>query len=366
MLEFPAECRNERVFAAQTSRRRRRALINELGAYAYRFPRNTLRNLDEDVPGDFFLFCHDKLGLMIDHFEDRGIPFEHYVNSVLKWQLRSFLSRRKQLDTEWQTGLYSQTWGRSVQFGCQQLPYLPAVASARVWVPEPRRPRTGARAPTRTPTRTPTAALRIADPGAAPGAAYHAHTARPARPARPARRHRARRFRLPKQPMRRRMLYALLKTAHLLDDRQFDVLVAATGCHPDSLSQMFKRLYRFRKATLMRRKMLVERRNLAFADLHLWTAVACLEPEPNARAKALMQAERHRATLYLSQRQIARIRLAPSNRHIAKVLGVAKGTVDSSLNWLLHNNAARYLGRDGEGRDGEGRDGIGPGEQQSA
>ncbi len=350
MLEFPAECRNERVFAAQTSRRRRRALINELGAYAYRFPRNTLRNLDEDVPGDFFLFCHDKLGLMIDHFADRGIPFEHYVNSVLKWQLRSFLRQRKQLDTEWQTGLYSQTWGRSVQFGCQQLPYVPAVASARVWVPEPRRPRTGARAPTRTPTRTPTAVLRIADPGAAPGAAYHAHTARPAR------RRRARRFQLPKQPMRRRMLYALLKTAHLLDDRQFDVLVAATGCHPDSLSRVFKRLYRFRKAALMRRQMLVERRNLAFADLHLWTAVACLEPEPHAHAKALMQAERHRVTLYLAQLELARIRMAPSNRHIAKVLGVPKGTVDTSLNWLLHNNAARYLGRYG----------IGPGEQQSA
>ena len=346
MLEFPAECRNERVFAAQTSRRRRCALINELGAYAYRFPRNTLRNLDEDVPGDFFLFCHDKLGLMIDHFEDRGIPFEHYVNSVLKWQLRSFLRLRKQLDTEWQTGLYSQTWGRSVQFGCQQLPYLPAVASARVWVPEPPRPRTGARAP----TRTPTTALRIADPGAAPGAAYHAHTARPAR------RYRGHRFRLPKQPMRRRMLYALLKTAHLLDDRQFDVLVAATGCHPDSLSQVFKRLYRFRKAALMRRQMLVERRNLAFADLHLWTAVACLEPGPHARAKALMQAERHRVTLYLAQLELARIRMAPSNRHIAKVLGVPKGTVDTSLNWLLHNNAVRYLGRDG----------IGAGEQQSA
>ena len=356
MLEFPAECRNERVFAAQTSRRRRRALINELGAYAYRFPGNTLRRLDEDVPGDFFLFCHDKLGLMIDHFEDRGIPFEHYVNSVLKWQLRSFLSLRKQLETEWQTGLYSQTWGRSVLFDCQQLPYLPAVASARVWVPEPRRPRAGARAP----TRTPNAALRIADPGAAPGAVYHAHTARPAR------RHRGRRFRLPKQPMRRRMLYALLKTAHLLDDRQFDVLVAATGCHPDSLSQVFKRLYWFRKAALMRRQMLVERRNLAFADLHLWTAVACLEPEPHARAKALMQAERHRATLHLAQLQLARIRLAPSNRHIAKVLGVAKGTVDTSLNWLHHNNAARYFGRDGGGRDGGGRDRIDAGEQQSA
>ena len=342
MLEFPAECRNERVFAAQTSHRRRRALINVLGAYAYQFPRATLRNPDEDVPGDFFLFCHHKLGLMIDRFEDRGIPFEHYVNSVLKWQLRSFLGLRKQHDMGWQTALYSQTWGRSVQFGQQQLPYLPAVTAARVRVPEPHRPRTGRRAP----TRTPAAALRIADPGATPGAAYRAHPARPVRRHR-ARRRRARRFRLPKQAIRRRMLYALLKTAHLLDDRQFDALVAATGCHPDSLTRVFKRLHRPSKEAHARRRMLIERRNLAFADLHLWTGIACREPEPHVRAKALMQAERHRVTLYLTQLELARIRLAPSNRHIAKVLGVPKGTVDSSLHWLQHNNAARYLDRDG-------------------
>ena len=350
MLEFPAGCRNERVFAAQTSRRRRRALVNELGAYAYRFPRWTLRNLDEDVPGDFYLFCHDKLGLMIDQFEDRGVPFEHYVNSVLKWQLRSFLGSRRKHDTEWQNGLFSHTWGRSDQFASQRLPYLPPVASARVQVPAPHRPRAGAPAP----TRSRVAALQLSDPAVAPGAA------RGPRAARPAPRASARRLRYPVEPIRRRLLFALLKTAHLLDNRQFDALVAATGCHPDSVSDLLTRLRRLREPAHERWQMLTERRNLAFADLHLWTGVACVEPGPHARARALVQAERHRVTLYLAQVELARVRLAPSNMHIAKVLGVPKGTVDTGLHWLSHNRLTRYLGRDGD------RDGAGAGDQQRA
>lgn len=358
MLEFPAGCHNERVFAAQHSRRRRRALVNELGAYAYRFPHCTLRNLDEDVPGDFYLYCHDKLGLMIDQFEDRGVPFEHYVNSVLKWQLRTFLGFRRRDDACWQDALHSHTWGRSEGFTRQQLPHTPSVASARVQAPKLQRPRMGAPAP----TRIRPAPLRLADPAVAPGSAgaprsdveNNTSTARPARPAG------VRRLRYPHDSMRRRMLFVLLKTAHVLDTREYDALAAATGCHPDSLSEMISRLSRLRKPARKRWRKLIERRNLAFADLHLWSSVACVEPEPHARARALAQAERHRYTLYRAQDQLTRVRLAPSNGQIARALGVPKGTVDTSLNWLRRNNAVGYLG------GGEDRDGVGAGKQQSA
>ena len=110
MLEFPGGCTNARVFSAQRSRRGRRALLAALSAYAYHFPLKSRPNLDEDIPGDFYLYCHTKLAVMIDSFEDRGVPFEHYVNSVLRWQLHSFLRARQRDTRDWQIALFSDVW----------------------------------------------------------------------------------------------------------------------------------------------------------------------------------------------------------------------------------------------------------------
>ena len=336
MLEFPAGCCNERVSAAQCSGDARRALMDELATYAYQYPLRKLPSLDEDVSGDFYLFCHDKLELMIDQFEERGIPFEHYVNSVLSWQLRSFLNKRKQVEQVWQNGLYSQAWGSADSFARRQRTFDPARA------PAPPRLRPRSATPPAARPRAP--ALRLADPAAVP------------RAARPARRARPRRFRLPNEPIKRRVVFAVLKTAHLLDERQFAALAAATGCHPDGLRRLVRQLERRREPARRRREMLRERRNLAFADFHIWSAAAYLEPEPPARARAVARAARHRYTMTAAQAELARVRLAPSNRDIAALLGVPKGTVDTGLYWLRRNETARYLCGNG----------VGAGQQQPA
>ena len=346
MLEFPTGVCNEQVSAAQCSGDARRALIDALASYAYHYPLHKLPSPDEDIPGDFYLFCHDKLELMIDQFEERGIPFEHYVNSVLSWQLRSFLNKRKQDEVGWQNGLYSPTWGSSDTLARQQRACDPALAPA----PPPHRPRSAT--PPRARPRAP--ALRLADPDARPRAASRrAASPRAARPARRARKHR---FRLPANAIRRRMVFAVLKTAHLIDDRQFAALAAASGCSPASLRRLLGQLELRREPALRRRQMLRERRNLAFADFLIWSATAYLEPEPPARARARARAARHHFTMAAAQTELRRVRVAPSNRDIAAVLGVPKGTVDTGLHWLQRNNAARYLRRYG----------VGTGQQQSA
>ena len=332
MLEFPAGCCNERVSAAQCSGKVRRALMDELATYAYHYPIQKLPSVDEDIPGDFYLFCHDKLALMIDQFEERGIPFEHYVNSVLRWQLHSFLNKRRQDEQVWQNGLYSQTWSSVDTFARRQRAFDPAQAPPRLPPRSAPPPRARPRAP----------ALRLADPAV---------------PRRwPARRARPRRFRLPKDPIRRRFVYAVLKTAHVLDERQFAALTAATGCRPEALRRLTRQLEQRREPARRRRQMLRERRNLAFADFHIWSATAYLQPEPPLRARALTRAARHHFTMTSAQWELARVRVAPSNRDIAAVLGIPKGTVDTGLYWLRHNKAARYLCRDA----------VGAGQQQSA
>ena len=341
MLEFPTGVCNEKVSAAQCSGDARRALLNALASYAYHYPLHKLASPDEDIPGDFYLFCHDKLELMIDQFEERGIPFEHYVNSVLSWQLRSFLNKRKHDEVEWQNGLYSPTWGSSDTLARQQRACDPALAPA----PPPHRPRSAT--PPRARPRAP--ALRLADPAASPRAASP-------RAARPARRARKRRFRLPANAIKRRMVFAVLKIAHLIDDRQFAALAAASGCPPASLRNLLGQLELRREPALRRQHMLRERRNLAFADFRIWSITAYLEPEPPARERARTRAARHHFTMATAQTELRRMRVAPSNRDIAAVLGVPKGTVDTGLHWLQRNNAARYLGRHG----------VRTGQQQSA
>ena len=346
MLEFPTGVCNEKVSAAQCSGDARRALLNALASYAYRYPLHKLASPDEDIPGDFYLFCHDKLELMIDQFEERGIPFEHYVNSVLSWQLRSFLNKRKHDEVEWQNGLYSPTWGSSDTLARQQRACDPALAPA----PPPHRPRSAT--PPRARPRAP--ALRLADPAASPRAASP-RAARP-RAARPARGARKRRFRLPANAIKRRMVFAVLKIAHLIDDRQFAALAAASGCPPASLRNLLGQLELRREPALRRQHMLRERRNLAFADFRIWSITAYLEPEPPARERARTRAARHHFTMATAQTELRRMRVAPSNRDIAAVLGVPKGTVDTGLHWLQRNNATRYLGRHG----------VRTGQQQSA
>ena len=331
MLEILGWCSNARVLAARHSRRLRRALIADLATYAYRFPLNSQPNLDEDAPGEFYLFCHDKLLAMIDQFEDRGIPFEHYLNSVLRWQLRSFLRERKRHERLWQTVQLCQRWSSAAE----------ALAHRQYELdPDLARP---APVPFHyVSSRTP--ALRLADP---PRASAAARAPR-------ARRSRSSRFQLPKHPIQKRMLFVLLKTVHILDEHQFAILVAATGCHPDSLTRLFRRMERRMEPSRIRQQMLRDRRNEAFAQCQFWTAAAFLETDPPKRARAQRLLARRRATLLKAQDELARVRSAPSNRIIADVLGLPKGTVDTGLSFLRNPMPARYLRRDG----------VGPGEQQ--
>lgn len=325
MLEVPGGCCNARVFAARRSRRQRRALMADLATYTYLFPQVSQPTLDEDVPGEFYLYCHDKLLAMIDRFEDRGVPFEHYLNSVLHWQLRSFLRDRKRHERKWQVALFCQAWsGTSDALADRQRELDPGL---RLPAPAPLR-YGGSRAP----------ALRLADPPRAPAGG--------ARRVRPPRTHR---FRMPRRPVQKRMLFALMKTVHMLDEQQFASVVAATGCHPDSLTRLFRQLERRMERSRTRLHMLRERRNLAFAQCQFWTTVALLETDPRKRARALRLAALRRATLVKSLNELARVRNAPSNRVIAAVLGLPKGTVDTGLSLLRDPIPPSYLRRNGVG-----------------
>lgn len=294
-----------RVCAVQQTGTGKQALLRDLATYAYHYPRRRLPHLDEDTSGEFYLFCHHKLEHLIERFRERGIPFEHYLNSVLSWQLRTFLANRNRAEQSWQAALRSPLWD------CSET----------------------------------TAGAAGADPVETP-------RMRPARTGR---------FRMPATARQRRLLYAVLKAGHRLNDAEIERAGAATGCPPDCLRGLVADLARRGSASRRRQQMLRERRNHAFAELNIWSAAAQQETDPERRASAETRVARHRRTMNSAQAELARVRVAPSNREIGDLLGVPKGTVDTGLYWLkrdslLAPNAARYPGRNG----------VGTGEQQSA
>ena len=291
-----------RVCAAQQTGTGKQALLQELATYTYHYPRRRIPHLDEDTSGEFYLFCHRKLEHLVERFRERGIPFEHYLNSVLSWQLRTFLAKRNRAEQAWQASLRNPLWDCSETTGA------------------------------------------AADDGTG--------TAEP-RPTQPARAHR---FRMPATARQRRLLYAVLKAGHGLDDAEIDRAAAATGCPTDRLHRLVSDLAQRGAAKRRRQQMLRERRNHAFAELNIWSAVAHQETDPDRRARAVARAARHRRTMKSAQAELARVRVAPSNRDIGDLLSVPKGTVDTGLYWLKRDIAAHYPDHDG----------VGTGEQQSA
>ena len=314
---------SERVLAYQRTGEGRRALLDELATYTYRYPRRKLPTLDEDAPGEFYLFCHDKLEQIIERFRDRGKPFEHYLNSVLSWQLRSFLAKRRDSEHAWQTALRSRLWDEPE---AAQPPATPRPA---------RRPQRRGQSNVRP---FPGAAAAPLRGGHHPGGQVQA----PPAPASPT--------------ARRRLLYGVLKTGHHLEEPQLAAAAQALGCDLPRLRFLTEQLVRGRASAHRRLHLLRERRNRAFAQLQLWSAAAHQAVDDRRRVHAIRRAARHRRAVEAAQSEISRVRVAPSNREIAALLGIPKGTVDTGLYWLRRQSAADYARADG----------TGAGEQQSA
>ncbi len=309
-----------RVRAYQDSGAGKRDLLEDLGKYVYAYPRRKYPYLEEDTAGEFYLFCHAKLERMLARFRDQGKPFERYLNSVLSWQLRTFLARRRQREQAWETGLRSQVWDPQADLAAAHTD------------------------PAATHTQQP---ATDTDPGAQsapalpqpPSAAADAVPATCRRP-RPG---------LPAAPLHRRVLYAALKAGHEMDDAMLTAAAQLADCDEQWLRAQVARLHRGRSAVQRRFTVLRERRNSAFAQLQLWQADAVAESDPERRARATARADRLRRTVSAARRELARVHLGPSNREIGAALGVPKGTVDTGLFWLKREISSRYAPLHGTG-----------------
>lgn len=278
----------ERVLEYQRSGRGHTSLFRDVALHAYCYP-NRKYGCDEDDRGDFLVFVYPKLERLIHRFVPKGSPFEAYLNATLRYQLRSYA--RKKACERIKTQLSCE------QLGGEQLAPDDGSAVAESAV-----------------------AIEVTDLPATDRPAGDVvgseSTARE----------------LGRGTVHRLLLLAL-KHCDQLEDSAYRRIAELTGCDPRWLLATRDKLRFACSAQRRRRARLRMRRDSA------WFRAECIEREMAAigqpRASELAERlTRLRRTVTAARAELRHASTGPSNRQLAEVLGVPKGTVDSGVFYL--------------------------------
>ncbi|MBN1834489.1 MAG: hypothetical protein JW820_01495 [Spirochaetales bacterium] len=267
---------NERVLQYQRDGRGLQELMEEIAPRVYSYPLSKF-GFDEDDCGEYFLFVYPRLLRTLARFQERGRPFEWYLNSVLRWQLGEYRRLRRASEERWAAATQPGFWER------------PAVS--------------GGGGPEDT------------DPGPVELLRKVCGT-RGSRAA------------------GRRILFWALKHPRRLAGEDIQALAEVSGLEESFVEEAVRAVEQSLHQREERLRRLHERRNRAYARcLHLQGQL-CRELDRERRRELRARLDKARNSLHRTAERLSRVRAQPSNREIARALRVPKGTVDSSLFWL--------------------------------
>ena len=233
---------------------------------------------DEDACGEFYVFIHPRLIRLLDRFRDQGKPFESYLCAVLTWQLRNFARERKKSERAWNVSLRLQTDEEVTEQPCTQ------------W------------------------------PGASDAIARLIRS----------------------DADRRNFLFLVLKCSCTIDIEDAASLAGIARIDEKRLLDLVSVLREMRNRRQARLETFRCRRNKAFSQVRLLEVEMKAEVDPVRNETLHKSLSKARRRMGLAMKRMARVGLAPTNREIASVLGVPKGTVDSGLYWLKKKLASVY------------------------
>jgi hypothetical protein len=253
-------------------------ILNRLAMRIYNYPLGKFK-ADEDDCGEFYLYFYPRLLRTLSRFQDRGKPFEWYFNSVLSWHYKMYCAWKRKERIRWAVARQAMFW---------DLPDPAPVGRENTQVQEK--------------------SINIIALD------------------------RFNRSRV--STCRKRILYLALKNARHLDDAAVSWISAVTGIEEDHLIGMVERLRRNLYKRELRLHKLYRRQNKIFTKIFLLQQNLAWEFDPVAKAEIALSLCDLRRRLRNLQQAVRRVRLHPSNREIAELLQVPKGTVDTSLYWL--------------------------------
>jgi RNA polymerase sigma factor (sigma-70 family) len=279
------ESLTEKVLLYQKTREGLHEIVDALAPRVYQFPRRKM-GWDEDACGDFFVFVHPRLIRLLDRFNDQGKPFESYLSAVLNWQLRNFARDRKRGERSWNVSLRLHVDDLGMQDAREKTALRPV--AERLSVPEDY------------------VSLIRTDAD------------------------------------RRNFLFLALKCARRIGPDNVPLLAAVSGVAEARVLSLSASLLEVRAPRERRLETFRERRNRAFAQSRLLETELLGEVETGRIAVLRASLAKARKRMRAAMIRMACVKLAPTNREIARVMGVPKGTVDSGLYWLKRKLASVY------------------------
>ena len=260
-------------------------IVNALAPRVYQFPKRKM-GWDEDACGEFYVFVHPRLIRLLDRFNDQGKPFESYLSAVLNWQLRNFARDRKRGERSWNVSLRLDAGDPEAQETREKLVSPPAAEDVCL------------------PADIATLIKSEAD--------------------------------------RRNFLFLAMKCARTIGPENAPLLAAVSGVDENRILGLSALLREMRAPRELRLEIFRARRNRAFAQSRLLETELQSEVEPERAAVLRASLAKARRRMRAAMIRMARVKLAPTNLEIARVVGVPKGTVDSGLYWLKRKLASVY------------------------
>lgn len=264
------------------------AISGHISLYVYDYPRRTKR-WTQDLCSDFFVFVHPRLKKIADSFVFSGTPFEAYLNVSLKHQMNSFISKIREKEVK-ETLFCKMCASGSLE---EEDSFYRIYDTFNYEISEP--------------------AVKY-------------------------------RTRIGQARTRRRLFFLALSHPDQLDDAAIDRLAASTGYSPDYISSCclaIKEKVQDKREALQR---LRERKNGLYFQILVIQDRIMNETDPEKRIWLEEQVHRLRQRIErVSNKILAKSACLVSHQDLADVLGISKGTVDSSLFYLKRKGNRRKV-----------------------
>ncbi|MCF7929754.1 MAG: hypothetical protein K9L68_14155 [Spirochaetales bacterium] len=273
---------------------------------------------DLDSCSEFFLYFRPRMIRMIERFEWQGKLFEMYLNRTLRFQQKTFASRRqvsrlkkKAMDTilirEYREQLSAAEWEPA--YGKQS-------------------PLEKGSEPSNNELSITREQVRCAAKSAAPPVLKSRRNVRRFYP------RKTKNEVIPDSPAQRRLVLLLLKEADRVDHDMIQNIAGASNIPARKLEQFRMEILKRMERRRSRYAHMVKRKNALYFELQMAEERLryCETSQTKDRQRALCRDLRRQ--LDNLHEHINRLPLTPTHRDIATVLGIPKGSVDSGLYYI--------------------------------
>ncbi len=255
-------------------------IVERLSGRIYAYPAQKGAGSEDDA-GSFYLYLLPRLKNLLSNYRDKDVPFDHYLQSTLYWNLKSYFRSKKRDAIDCRASAHRSYWETpSAVEGCPVEPIDPPAPADRELFRDP--------------------------------------------------------------VMKKRLLLLALRCARGLDDEKIAHLSRLAGYDERWLREKVTNLKQSFDRREKRLASLRLRRNRAFYRCGLLEQEMYGEHETDKRAYLSRRIKRCRQIMQQAQWEISRIPLTTTHRAIADELGIPKGTVDTGLRWVGDRLAALY------------------------